>query len=353
MNTGPERKRLGFQHMPEVPALALRACGGDAPDRETVIMRYIATVADPNAARTFVDYLTTLHIETQVTTSPDGVEVWVCDEDKVEQARKEFAEFTRNPTDPRYDQVAREASALRGEKALAEARFRRQQERFRRQIRPTDASSRPITMLLIAGCILVAVLTGLGEKERFLQPLLIAPTSYDPVRDVLYNPQTVTQGLRQGEVWRLVTPMFIHFGVMHILFNMLMLYQLGSVIESLMGSVRYTILVLVLSIASNLAQYYANPVLHDGHLYFINDPAFGGMSGVLYGLFGYALSRSLIGRDPRLALNPQSIFLLLGWFVLCWLDVIGHVANSAHTGGLVAGFLIGLLPELKRWWPRN
>jgi len=76
---------------------------------------------------------------------------------------------------------------------------------------------------------------------------------------------------------------------------------------------------------------------------------FGGLSGVIYGVFAYSWMK---GRyEPRLGLSvdPGTVTLMLAWFVLC-LSGATHpsVANGAHTGGLLAGLVLGRMPT--RWF---
>jgi membrane associated rhomboid family serine protease len=111
--------------------------------------------------------------------------------------------------------------------------------------------------------------------------------------------------VRHGEIWRLLTPIFIHFNLMHIVFNMLMLRDMGSLVESRQGPKVLILLVVTIGIGSNLGQY------------FYNGPEFGGMSGVLYGLLGYIWLRgqcdpASVAHDPGhdaclvFSLSPQS-----------------------------------------------
>src|SRR5258707_4500088 len=79
----------------------------------TPTMRQIGTLPDGDAARRLADYLLTLKIETRLDQQPEGWIVWVCDEDRVPQAREEFAEFARNPTDARFARASRTAHELR------------------------------------------------------------------------------------------------------------------------------------------------------------------------------------------------------------------------------------------------
>ena len=81
-------------------------------------------------------------------------------------------------------------------------------------------------------------------------------------------------------------------------------------------------------------------------------PAFGGMSGVLYGLFGYAWMKTRFAPELGVTLSPQTVTTLLVWFVLCLSPflqaVIGPVANVAHAVGLLVGVAAGVAPHLPR-----
>ena len=76
-------------------------------------MRQIGMLPDGDAARRLADYLLTLKIDTHLDQQPEGWIVWVRDEDRVAQARQEFAEFQRNPADTRFAGAARAAHEMR------------------------------------------------------------------------------------------------------------------------------------------------------------------------------------------------------------------------------------------------
>jgi GlpG protein len=134
----------------------------------------------------------------------------------------------------------------------------------------------------------------------------------------------------------LITPIFIHFGLQHLLFNMLVLRDLGGIVETCQGSRRLALLVVVFALGSNLGQYV------------LAGPFFGGMSGVLYGIFGYIWVRSQCDPGSGLALSPLTVGIMLVWFFLCLYGVVGTVANGAHGVGLVMGIVWGGLPLAKR-----
>jgi GlpG protein len=154
--------------------------------------------------------------------------------------------------------------------------------------------------------------------------------------------------VRAGEVWRLITPIFIHGTMMHIVFNMMWLVQLGRFIESRFGAAKLLALVMAIGVGSNLAEYlweaWRTPAFA---------PNFGGMSGVNYGLFGFLWMKGKFDRSQNWQLPPQTVQLMLMWMVLCYTGWLGPVANAAHTVGLLIGMLLGitsarLMPFLER-----
>ena len=141
--------------------------------------------------------------------------------------------------------------------------------------------------------------------------------------------------LPQGEYWRLITPIFLHFGLLHIVFNTLWLWDLGRRIELIQGSDRMIGIVLVMGLGSNIAQSIYEPA-----------GVFGGMSGVIYGLLGYGWIWSLLCPEKSLHIPKPVLIFMLAWLVLCVLGFAtllgaGDVANAAHVGGLVMGMMLG------------
>lgn len=198
-----------------------------------------------------------------------------------------------------------------------------------------SASRAPVTVGFALGCILVAFWTNLG-------------TSMDAVRwltfvDLFDSAAGGTDfpGLDRGQAWRLVTPIFIHFGILHLVFNLMWLWDLGGLIESRWKSVRFLCLVLIIGVLANAAQFAVNGDFTHG-IHFANALS-GGMSGVVYGLFGYVWMRSK--RDPslHLRLNQQTVMLMLGWMIFCLTGMMGHVGNTAHVVGLLIGVIAGLV----------
>ena len=186
---------------------------------------------------------------------------------------------------------------------------------------PFDTKDLPIVTVALVGLSVAATLyTGFGSNMGNMSTLLITEYLHAGLPEVM-----------SGQVWRLITPIFLHFAWYHLAFDALWMWQLGSVIERRLGPWDLAVLVLVVGIGSNLAQFLST------------GPLFGGLSGVVYGLLAYFWVQGRFNPRFGLVLNESVIYLMLGWFVLCWLQVIPNVANWAHTGGLVLGLAAGWL----------
>jgi GlpG protein len=314
-------------------------------------MRQLATLPTAAAARALADYLLTQKIDTRLIQDGDGWAVWVCDEDRVSQARVELAEFQRNPHDARFAGAGRVAEAVRQQQRRAEAApVRRPLVR-----RPSDIGAQhPVTTTLITLSVLVSLATHMGDFGWPLTGQLSIAPVYPAGKNFIHI-APLEVGLQQGQVWRLVTPIFLHFTLWHLLFDMIMLYQLGSRVEERRGRWRYLVLVLTCAVTSNLAQYYLGHMTWDGERLRLEtfSPRFGGMSGVVYGVFGYLWMKAHFEPELELYLPPSTVLLLLVWFVLCtteWFQqtVSGPVANWAHGVGLLSGIFIGVAPTVGR-----
>jgi GlpG protein len=318
-------------------------------------MRQIGVLPDAFQARTLADYLLTLRIETRVEQGPDGYSLWVCDEDRVPQARQELDAFLRDPHDQRYADATRTADTIRRDEDVVEAEYGRRQTELREMMAgpPRPAPRHLFTAFLMAAAVLVAVLTRLGEDTtgKVMQALFIAP--FRTVEQSGKGTMIEWNGLDRiadGEVWRLFTPALIHFGPLHLLFNILMLFQMGAAIEERRGTWRYALLVLAAAAASNVAQYYlgwlANPWKWQSD-HGMN-PQFGGLSGVNYALFGYLWMKSRYEPNSGFVLPPSLVVWMIGFFLLCFTGVVGPVANVAHTAGLAVGIVVGVAPTVWR-----
>ena len=297
-------------------------------------MRLIGRLDNELSARTFGDYLFAQGIENQIEfEKDDGWGLWIRDEDKLERAAALLLAFRQDPAGSQYRLQAKAAAGLRAAQAKDQAAYEKRLRDRRHLFRPlTEYRFGVVTYGLIIISVLVCILSNFGNNARPISGLFI--TSWE----VEYGQVVYTPGLpevRHGEVWRLLTPIFIHFGPMHILFNMLWLRDLGSMIEARQSSWRLGLLVLVLGVCSNLAQYY------------MSGPAFGGMSGVVYGLLGFIWIRGKFDPGSGLYLHPSTVWMMIAWFVLCFTPLLGHIANTTHAVGLGLGMAWGYLSSLR------
>ena len=340
--------------------------------RQELSMRQLATLPNADAARTLADHLLTLRIDTHLDEAPEGWVVWVRDEDRLPQAKQELAEFMRDPGDKRFAAARKAAEATR-------RRLEKEEQEYAAfapaRTAPAALSAPrpgPWTNGLIVACCMVFVLDATwvfsqnlaqGAPQALMVALHLTPESDkaepSPVEQALafssYEMKlgnTVLPWPRQimaGQVWRLLTPIFLHFGPFHLLFNMFMLYQLGGMIEDRRGPWRFLLLVLVFAVPSNVAQYALSAVAwKDGGLVAQMPPLFGGMSGVLYGLFGYVWMKSRYEPALGLELGPRIVVWMIAWLFLCMTGLVGPIANTAHVVGLLFGVVIGVAPHLWR-----
>ncbi len=138
-----------------------------------------------------------------------------------------------------------------------------------------------------------------------------------------------------GEWWRLLTSTFLHFGILHLAFNMYALSVNGAVAERIFGTARYLVIYLCAGVAGSVASLLWHPLVNGA-----------GASGAIFGVFGALLAFFLRNRGgvPKSVLARQrtSIAIFIAYNLLNGAR-IGGIDNAAHLGGLCAGFLIGLL----------
>ena len=179
----------------------------------------------------------------------------------------------------------------------------------------------PVTYALI----LINVVVFLWEM---VTGALAPATTYDPIvsHGAIYGP-AVFGG---HEYWRLISGAFLHGGVLHIALNMFALWQVGRFVELITGSARMLVIYFICAILSSYAAAYFN-----------YDQAVVGASGAIFGLFGALVAIGIrLGKRGR-DLITQTLPIIVLNLVLGF--SIANIANSAHIGGLIAGFLSGLL----------
>ncbi|GAA2636362.1 rhomboid family intramembrane serine protease [Paractinoplanes durhamensis] len=170
--------------------------------------------------------------------------------------------------------------------------------------------------------------------------LLGASTSVTQWGEVLgYAPYTLggeVHGIAAGEWWRLFTAMFLHYGILHLGLNMMLLWQLGRYLEAQLGPIRFTALYVLAGLGGNVAAYVFTPQ---------NQPAAGASTAV----FGLVAAMFIVNRRLKLdvtALIPLLVINLLFTFT------VPNISVAGHLGGLLAGaavaFVLAYAPAVRR-----
>lgn len=135
--------------------------------------------------------------------------------------------------------------------------------------------------------------------------------------------------IAQGEYWRLVTPIFLHAGFMHLLFNMFSLFLFGPELERLAGKARFITIYFVSGIVGCVASY----LFEDANYMHL------GASGAVYGIFGAFAALVYYTRNILPQLKQIIIPIIAIGVVMTFL--MPNINATAHIGGLLTGFLLG------------
>ena len=243
-------------------------------------------------------------------------EVWIAEEDQVDSAFSFLKEFQANPEDQKYEissQIEKDAKTRKPSKNRGFREFN-----LRDKWQRTDRSAGTMTLSLIITCVAVFLLSGMGKNTELVGGFFISEKVDGQLSEFL-----------SGEIWRVFTPIFLHFNFLHILFNMFWLHDLGGQIEKRKGPKFFISFILLIALVSNLTQFT------------LTGPAFGGMSGVVYGLFGYVWVKTRLDPADGFRLDPMVAMIMFGFFLICFTGVFGGIANWAHAGGLAVGLAWG------------
>jgi GlpG protein len=291
-------------------------------------MRLLRELSDESTAQRLTDALSDQGIETSLKRGAASCAVWVIDEGDLGKATELARGWLDGEEQQAFEQSASRGARARELTARIEERRQRHRDAMARQLqalskpRPT-----PLTWGLIALCVAVGVLTELGDERTMVASLTIADLRKPAVVTILhvFGRTVAWLELPLSEPWRLVTPVLVHFGVIHILFNMLWLRDLGRTIESAHGARYLAAFVLVCAIISNIAQYEIG-----------QRAQFAGMSGVVYGLLGMTWLRGRLDPWIGYGVARSTMQFMMIWFVLGFVGNFG-IANICHLFGLLVG----------------
>lgn len=143
--------------------------------------------------------------------------------------------------------------------------------------------------------------------------------------------------IMQGEIWRIVTPIFMHNGFSHFLFNSFSLVIFGPALEKMIGSIRFTIVYLVTGISANIATFFLEPLTYI-HV---------GSSGAIFGIFGYYIG-ILVKQKHMMSKENKQLLITITVISIIMTFVQPQINVTAHLFGLISGFLISVISLQKQ-----
>jgi rhomboid protease GluP len=174
-------------------------------------------------------------------------------------------------------------------------------------------------VLLAVNVVVWLLMTALGGSER-LETLIYFGAKFNPL-------------IVEGQVWRLLTSIFLHIGLMHLLFNSYALFRLGIDVERVFGSGRFLILYLLSGVSGSLLSFAFNPHLSAG------------ASGAIFGLIGALGAHLFRHREAFGQLGQRRLWDVVGvaGYNLVFGFITPGIDNLGHLGGLVSGVVLGWL----------
>ena len=268
-------------------------------------MKLIGQVNNPRMAQAFADYMINAGIECQIQYNESLYNIAVQPDNEV-KAQLEFIQFIKDPTNNRY----RSASWDRIDNNSAQFNYGSCWQDLVRGIF-TQAGVLTIGVLLI--CVSIWIICSLGF--------------YSNLFATLHFPSDSIQFL---QIWRYFSPAFMHFDLIHLVFNILWWWYLGGKIELERGRFQLLLITFWGSLIPNSLQG------------FMEDHHFIGLSGVVYSLIGYVF---IVQRNLAKPTLPNSIItLMIIWIGLGFTGLTGiDMANWAHLAGLIVGCALGFL----------
>jgi GlpG protein len=377
-------------------------------------MRLIGTLDTEAEAHTFYSFLVRQGIESLYEFSSQGkteYRVWVCNEDDISVATQLFEEYKQNPTDPKFQGAVSppppDYSQISASEDLKWQTVPPRKPRVRK-------FSAPLTLWTIALCCFLFLWNDVQEAKNFkekgelaaevgMTPLeqnlffdlpashayiqemvdTVPLNSYKEAKDLppaaeallkkaqdtpswtgIYSflkmahaegwqkasSVPMFEKISQGELWRFISPCFMHANFLHILFNMIWVWILSVQIEARLRKWKLCLMILIIGVISNTAQYL------------ISGPYFLGFSGVIVGMAGFIWMRQKTAAWEGYPL-PKSTLMFLLLFVLAMvaievftfglqlfsiIKVAPQIANTAHIVGGLTGILLGKSAFFKR-----
>lgn len=280
-------------------------------------MQMLVCFNRPQPAHMLMDYLTAQRISSIVREVDGQFCVELEHAADLDTAKSITQHFIDAPNDPRYQAASWDNGRV--DKRINQASKQSTQRWLQSPNTLAQLRLFPLTYLILVINLLIFGLMSVSYETRLWvdSNLFIVP---------------LNELQQTAQWWRLLTPDFLHFSVLHIAFNLLWWWILARPIEQYLGKISLLITFVVISLSANIGQLY------------VDGPNFGGMSGVIYGLLGFTWWLGWLKPQWGFKVQPQIVGFMLVWLVIGYADVLFvSMANTAHTLGLVSGCLLALL----------
>ena len=274
-------------------------------------MKQLLVINDARLAQSLADYLSTRGMHCELTQSEVGITVWLADESRSGEAEPEVKRFLKEPYHPRYAEASWQ-SGTPNSRIDYSAGHHSLTAHFLMQ-------AGPVTLLVMALCTCLFILQLIGLN-------LYASLSFH---------QDVSQ-LSGWQIWRFVTPAFLHFSALHLIFNLMWWWYLAGLVERQLGTSKLLTLLLVGAVIPNLLEFL------------LSGPDFGGLSAVVNTLVGYCWIIGRMKPDGEVKLQDGIFIFMVVWLAIGFSGLLGNnLANVAHLSGLAIGLLHGWLDGRK------
>ncbi len=371
-------------------------------------MRLIGTLDSEQQASIFCSFLLKEGIKSSfelffdAKTKKQEMRIWVQDEDKLEMATEYLEQFKAHPDDPKFHQVSMAPQPISAQLVIPEEKEEKQSALL--QTKPKRFSY-PLTYLIILLCTFVFVwntteqytlieesgeiglevgmtpvqewmmfdfpktnqevdqvlkeydfksyekISALPEPQKStLEGALHTPSWKGIVRDLIESEDgPLFEKIKEGQLWRLLTPCLLHGGLLHILFNMAWVWILCQQVEIRMNRFKLLLLMALIGVVSNVCQYL------------MSGPYFVGYSGIIVGLVGFIWMRQKVAPWEGYPLQKATIIFILIFvgammalelfslfLKLFSINISANIANTAHIVGGLTGMALGRIPFFSR-----
>ena len=263
----------------------------------------VTTLSNPRLAQAFIDYMKSQGVAMEMQLQGRAAELWLADDGELARVEAALEIFLQDPLHPRYQAASWHSGTV------GRGHFRPQPASWLPALR---SKAGPLTLGLTIACVLVYILMNVLGDEVVMRWLAF--------------PADQSQ---RAQPWRWVSHILLHFSLLHLLFNLVWWWYLGSAMEKYRGWLPLAVLTLLSAAISGLVQFHFSGAL------------FGGLSGVVYALMGYVWWYGEKNPGGPLQMPRGVIVFALLWLIAGYFDILGiAIANAAHVAGLAIGLLM-------------